>query len=141
VARGEYRITAQHAAFAPGNCDVQVKSKAATTAATIKTVDGTILTGLVTLKNKPLPLAVVVLHSVSKTVRGKLDHIDLYLTVTSNQDGQFAFPRVAPGTYQLSAHEPGDPLARAMQQANSMRKIQLQLQANDQAQSEIIALR
>ncbi|MFT7536239.1 MAG: hypothetical protein ACI85K_002193 [Hyphomicrobiaceae bacterium] len=140
IARGKHRITARHVAYAPGDCDVTVTATRAHKAPTIRVPVGTALSGIVTLTNQRIPNAVVVLHSIAKNAKGKFPHLDVYLTTTTDQEGRFELPRVVPGAYQLSAHEPGDPLAMAQQQAKSKHSVQVLAKPADETQTELIVL-
>ena len=82
----------------------------------------------------------MVLQSCAKPAAAKIPHLEVYLTTTTDQDGKFRLPCVVPGKYQLAAHEPGEPIAVAMQQAKSMRVIEVVLQGSGDTQAEMIVL-
>ena len=140
AAKGDYRLLAEHFAFAGGSAVAEVGGSGVVKVAPIALAAGCQLRGAVLRSARPVPGAVVVLQSPPDP-RGKgLAHVAVYHEVIADGDGRFQLPRVPAGEYQLAAREAGDPLATANQLNASRRTVQLQVSATGAAQIVDIVL-
>ena len=140
VGRGDYRVIAQHMAFAGAEQTLTVDGDAARKVPALALFEGTVVTGRVTRAAVPVAGAEVVLVSdEGPSVKGKPAPATVRFTATSDAEGRYRMPARVQlgGRFVLSASENLPPLDRTLQTEASRRVV---VTREPNAQSEDLSL-
>ncbi len=126
VAPGDYRVIAEHFAFAATHADVVVGKDKTREAGLIQMTEGASLSGVVRKLGKPLAGAEVALWSPPVPAKdGGMETIALRVTARTDAEGRYVLPRVPYGTYTVAAYAGQDPIAQALAASASAKKVVL----------------